>query len=325
MPNSETTGPVSPSGSGDQLNRHGYVCPIDHGRLIAAADHLVCSVCQTEFPVISGVPILINDANSVFRIADYNTPTSYGGASDYGGSMDKTSGFRRAYRVFAHRLAEAPIYGGDQFDPLPAIQAKAKNPRILVLGAGERRPEFNAVLTDVARSPHIDCVCDAHDIPFPDSSFDAVFASSILEHVCDPQRCVEEIRRVLTDDGYVFANTPFLQPVHMGAYDFTRFTRLGHRRLFRYFDEVTSGMSGGPAYTAIHLTRNLITNLSDQPKTRRYLKLAALLASFPLRYLDPLLSRTESANNAACGFYFLGRKRSSPIPDRDIIDLFRGA
>jgi SAM-dependent methyltransferase len=194
-----------------------------------------------------------------------------------------------------------------------------------VLGAGDRRRNFNAILTDVARSPHVDCVCDAHDIPFPDGSFDAVFAESILEHVCDPQRCADEIRRVLTDDGYVFANTPFLQPVHMGAYDFTRFTRLGHRRLFRYFDEVASGMSGGPAYTATHLTRNLITNLSDQPKTRRYLKLAALLASFPLRYLDPLLSRTESANNAACGFYFLGRKRSSPIPDRDIIDLFRGA
>ena len=92
-------------------------------------------------------------------------------------------GLRRASRAFAHRLAEAPIYRGDQFDPVAAIQATLKNPRVLVLGTGERRRNVNAVLTDAALSPHVDCVCDAHDIPFPDGSFDVVLAESILEHV----------------------------------------------------------------------------------------------------------------------------------------------
>ena len=301
-----------------------YVCPIDHAALGVQADSLVCPTCATAFPVIDNVPILINEANSVFRIADYAGSAGYGGASGYGGSLDKTSGLRNAYRGLMRRLLETPIYGA-QFDPMPFIHAAIPNPRLLILGSGERQRAANAVRTDVALSQNVDCVCDAHDIPFPDAAFDAVFAESVLEHVCDPQRCVAEITRVLKLDGFVFANTPFLQPVHMGAYDFTRFTRLGHRRLFRYFDEVASGISGGPAYSAIHLWRNNITNLSDRPGPRRYLKLVALLFTFPLRYLDPFLSRTESANNAACGFFFLGRKRARPIPDREIIGMFRGS
>jgi hypothetical protein len=142
--------------------------------------------------------------------------------------------------------------------------------------------------------------------------------------VCDPQRCVAEIWRVLKPGGFVWSVTPFLQPVHMGAYDFTRFTHLGHRRLFRCFDEVGSGMRGGPIYSAIHLLRNLFLAVSDRPRVRAGLRLAALLVTYPLRHLDRLLTRTKGSYNAACACYFLGRKRADPIPDREIIGMFRG-
>ena len=75
---------------------------------------------------------------------------------------------------------------------------------------------------------------NAETLPFPDASFDLVIAVAVLEHVADPFRCVAEMRRVLAPSGHVYAVTPFLQPVHMGAYDFTRFTPIGHRRLFRW-------------------------------------------------------------------------------------------
>ena len=52
---------------------------------------------------------------------------------------------------------------------------------------------------------------------------------------------------VYKDDGLVYADTPFMQQVHMGRYDFTRFTYLGHRRLFRKFEEIDSGAVSGPA------------------------------------------------------------------------------
>ena len=50
---------------------------------------------------------------------------------------------------------------------------------------------------------------------------------------------------MLKDDGLVYAETPFLQQVHGGPYDFTRFTHLGHRRLFRKFIELESGATAG--------------------------------------------------------------------------------
>src|SRR5207244_1565848 len=55
-----------------------------------------------------------------------------------------------------------------------------------------------------------------------------------------------EIWRVLKPDGLVCAETPFMQQVHGGCYDFIRFSLLGHRRLFQAFEEVRSGIAVGP-------------------------------------------------------------------------------
>jgi ubiquinone/menaquinone biosynthesis C-methylase UbiE len=42
-----------------------------------------------------------------------------------------------------------------------------------------------------------------YDIPFPDESFDAAFAYTILQHVADPVRALREIYRVLKPGGVV--------------------------------------------------------------------------------------------------------------------------
>ena len=300
-----------------------FACPVCRAPLATSAEGLHCSGCGADYPLVHGVPVLLNESNSVFRIEDYLGGQGYEGASGYAGSADRTTGLRRAYRRFATSLSEAPVPGVG-FDPLEIILAQKPDAEILVIGSGERELKGNVTYTDVALAKNIACICDAHDLPFPDASFDAVFAEAVLEHVCDPQRVVSEITRVLKPEGFVYAVTPFLQPVHMGAYDFTRFTYLGHRRLFRQFDDLRSGMIGGPGYSAIHLGRNLLTALSDRRRVRAALRMLALLATYPLRYLDPLLSRTESAYNSACACYFLGRKRETPISDREMITLFRG-
>ena len=71
---------------------------------------------------------------------------------------------------------------------------------------------------------------DAHDLPFVDAAFDAAVIQAVLEHVVDPQRVVAELHRVLREDGVLYSEVPFMQQVHEGAYDFTRYTDLGHRR-----------------------------------------------------------------------------------------------
>jgi len=57
--------------------------------------------------------------------------------------------------------------------------------------------------------------------------FDAVWIQAVLEHVLDPVRVVAEIHRVLRPGGLVYSEIPFMQEVHEGAYDFTRFRLSG--------------------------------------------------------------------------------------------------
>jgi ubiquinone/menaquinone biosynthesis C-methylase UbiE len=40
-------------------------------------------------------------------------------------------------------------------------------------------------------------VASVYELPFPDSSFDAVFAHAIFEHLKDPLKALEEMRRVV--------------------------------------------------------------------------------------------------------------------------------
>jgi ubiquinone/menaquinone biosynthesis C-methylase UbiE len=48
---------------------------------------------------------------------------------------------------------------------------------------------------------------DAQSIPYADGTFDAVIANHMLYHVPDRRRALKEVRRVLKDDGILFAAT----------------------------------------------------------------------------------------------------------------------
>ena len=312
---------------GGSSPRREFVCPKDRASLLQGADALECTKCGTRFPIVNGVPVLINDENSVFAIADYEIESGYMGAS-YGRAADRTSGLRRRARRMVHRLRNLPV-GMGHFghpDALAAVRRVCSSPAVLVVGSGGMRlgrPSDTVVHTDVAFAAHVDAIADAHDLPFPDASFDLVIAVAVLEHVADPQRCVAEFWRVLRPDGHVFAVTPFLQPVHMGAYDFTRFTPLGHRRLFRWFDAVEQGVAIGPGTVVGWTLGAMLESVSGARMWRKIVRTSALGFVLPLRLLDRVL-RAPASRDAAGGSFFFGRRRADPIPDRIIIQEYRG-
>ncbi|MBX3169828.1 MAG: methyltransferase domain-containing protein [Candidatus Eremiobacteraeota bacterium] len=51
-------------------------------------------------------------------------------------------------------------------------------------------------------------VCGPFELPFPDASFDVVFATEVIEHVLDPQRWLREVMRVLKPGGRLQLSTP---------------------------------------------------------------------------------------------------------------------
>ncbi|GAB4497358.1 MAG: hypothetical protein OHK003_05640 [Anaerolineales bacterium] len=96
---------------------------------------------------------------------------------------------------------------------------------------------------DMDTSPNI--YGNVTKVPMPCQSVDCVICTEVLEHLPDPQACVDEIHRLLRDDGLVFASTPFFYPVHADPYDFHRFTEDGLRHLFREFKSVDVYRMGG--------------------------------------------------------------------------------
>jgi SAM-dependent methyltransferase len=209
----------------------------------------------------------------------------------------------------------------------------AECPRVLVVGgrilgdgmeliAGDDSIEL--VELDVAFGPRCSLISDAHDIPFHDGVFDGVVIQAVLEHVLDPHRVVSEIHRVLKKDGLVFAETPFLVPVHGGAYDFNRFTALGHRRLFRAFEEMESGVASGPGSTLAWSYEYFLMSFAPSYFWRKVLRVFARFTSFWMPWFDFLLINTRGSLDAASLYYFLGRRSDHILPDRELISLFKG-
>lgn len=298
-----------------------FACPIHKTPL---ADGLFCPSCNARFPRVDGIPVLINDANSIFSTCDYLNQQAFGGASSYGGSLDNTTGLRRLYRRTVHHLTERGARKDFDVDmAVDIILSSLPDAEILVIGSGDASIRGNATYTDVAFGKHVHCIADAHDLPFVDGSFDACIAVAVLEHVVDPYRCVQEIMRVLRPGGYVYSETPFMQPLHLGPYDFTRFTYLGHRRLFRFFREIRSGMTAGPGTSAGQMIVSAMASMSGKHGLKRWLRLLALLLTYPMRWLDHMACLHRGAYDSASGFYFFGTLHAQPIADRELIGLFR--
>jgi SAM-dependent methyltransferase len=203
----------------------------------------------------------------------------------------------------------------------------------LVIGAGDNEVENRrlaeafgtVVITDVAVRDGLDVVCDGHDLPFADDQFDFVMMTAVLEHVVSPSTVVAEVSRVLKPGGGVYAVTPFMQQVHMGAYDFQRFTDLGHRWLFRNFEEIERGTCGGPASSLVWSLIYLAASMSSNRSISRLLGLIARVCFSWIKVFDFVLERGRGARDAANGFYFIGRNRKAPVlTERELIDCYVG-
>lgn len=70
-------------------------------------------------------------------------------------------------------------------------------------------------------------------LPFPDSTFDAIICSEVLEHTRYPENCIRELRRVCKPGGLIYISTPFAFPEHGIPYDYQRLTQYFYRDVFK--------------------------------------------------------------------------------------------
>lgn len=91
---------------------------------------------------------------------------------------------------------------------------------------------------NLASITHPDIFADVSQVPIEAQCVDCVICTEVLEHLPNPQACVDEIRRILRRGGAAYVSVPFMYPVHADPYDFQRFTDEGLRRLFSDFKSV---------------------------------------------------------------------------------------
>lgn len=212
---------------------------------------------------------------------------------------------------------------------LTFVRANSENPSILIIGSGEVGSAADRLYTaglqvtgiDIYITGSVDVVCDAHYLPFESESFDGVWIQAVLEHVMDPAKVVNEIYRVLKKDGTVYAETAFMQPVHEGAYDFTRFTVLGHRYLFKSFDLVDMG---GVASAVSSLSWAIKYFFWAVTGSKKIAQVMGVLSGIILRPFN-FFVRKKSLYDSCSGVYFMGKKTANkPITQREVVLLYKG-
>lgn len=295
-------------------------CPVCKNPLFRAGDRLKCgnNGCNSEFSTLNGKPVLVNTQNSVFRPKEIN---------------------RQGRRTAKQRIRDTCEWvvpslthnwaAARNFTKLASLlSSNGDVPTVLVVGGGElgvgideliKVRKIRIIETDVYFSKRIHLIADGHDLPFLDNSLDAVIIQAVLEHVLDPHRCVAETYRVLKGGGLIYAETPFMYPVHLGAYDFTRFSMSGHRRLMRNFAEIDAGVAGGPGQALAVSMRSFFLSVSTSALTQGFATIILPFFTFWLKYCDYFLVSKPHAADFASTVFFLGRKQDNAIPDDEII------
>ena len=182
-------------------------CPATGAELnITPSGRLVTADGEHSYPILDGVPALIDPSKSLF-------------ASE-AASGDDANGGRETPRARANRALWAL---GRRVVPSVSLNVRADRNlrafgRLLTAGDGSRPkrllivagaiegtgvgellddPRIECFETDVVLGARTQILADAHDLPFADGVFDGVLCQGVLTCVSDPVRVVAEVHRVL--------------------------------------------------------------------------------------------------------------------------------
>lgn len=86
--------------------------------------------------------------------------------------------------------------------------------RIIDIGCAEKRFDVNSIGVDRVRGENVDIIADAHSLPFKNESFDTIIAGELIEHLVNPQRFLNETKRILDSKGRLILTTPNPTSLH---------------------------------------------------------------------------------------------------------------
>ena len=263
------------------------VCLQCRNDLIWLADRVICMRCNTEVPLVRGVPYFVRDIQEVTKDSEFQAE-----------QMFNNTITAKLYN-FGRKLISSEYMPKDHIREF--LKIAAQDDIIIELGSGNRRLRDDVINVDLFLFPNVDLVADIAKVPFGDCSADAVILDTVLEHVPEPHRVVGEIHRILRPGGVLVCITPFVFPYHGYPRHYANFSRDGLMFLLKDFSECRVETNMGPTSGMLNLLSEYFAVALSGGNKLAYtiIKGMVLLPVFMLKYIDKLWALTERSTNIA--------------------------
>ena len=179
------------------------------------------------------------------------------------------------------------------------------------LGSGNSDLSEKIINVDIFPYENVNICCDISNIPFAEASVDIVINIAVLEHVPNPENVIDEIHRILKKGGIVYTYYPFIQPYHASPFDYSRRTIEGLKILHGKFDIKEVRVGAGPTSGFLWVFQEWLALLFSFgiKRIHHYVYLLIMVVTFPLKYLDLILSKFSSSKNISSAFILIAQKK----------------
>ncbi len=276
------------------LLRNLLVCPACRSNLSTHANGLNCNHCLAVYQFVDG------------KVIFTTTP-----AKNEHNSLDQLKSKIKKFPTIYKFLSEvvAPVYVSKKRLKIFISEIDKNNLVGLNLGSGITNYSQKIINFDLQDFKNVEVIGDLFQLPFRDCTFDYIFNLYVLEHVPDPKLAVEEIHRVLKPGGIGYFLIPFIQGFHAAPNDYFRFTSKGVESYFQGFD-IIKNRGLGPTSAMLWILQEWLAIVLSFNSQKLHLVMHTLIVciSFPLKYLDVILSKFFSVNNIASVNEVIARK-----------------
>lgn len=249
-------------------------CPECHSLLARSVDQLSCGRCACSYPIVGGVPHFFSGHLKMTEDLSFQADQMFNAtltAKIYNlGKKIVSSDYQPK-----HHLAEF-------------VSAIKPGSLVVELGSGSRRLTPDIINIDLFPFPNVDIVADAAKTPLGSETVDYMVIDTVLEHVPEPHRVVDEIFRITKPGGEIYCVAPFVFPYHGYPHNYFNFSKDALEFLFRNFSQCSVEIARGPTSALTNLLSEYVAVILAGKSAMQYTfwKGVALAPIFLLKYLD---------------------------------------
>ncbi len=145
---------------------------------------------------------------------------------------------------------------------------------------------------------------DIKDLPFISNSIDTIILTQVLEHIDEPFKALNEVKRVLKKDGILILSVPFIYHAHATPYDYFRFSEYGLKSICKNysFEILEFHQQGYVGTTLVSILNGFLWEIASKNKIlRNTLFLPFLLLIFTINniiglFLDKFKNKNFTPN-----------------------------